>query len=88
MLSALVLVPLILPPFVGAIGLHHLLGKFGALNTLLMDMGWITEGYDFIGNGGFCGVGFFLVLCPVPLLYFYATGGHAKIRRAAGGGRG
>ena len=34
-LTSLVLVPLILPPFVGAIGVRHLLGKEGALNTIL-----------------------------------------------------
>jgi len=39
--SAMVLVPLILPPFVGAIGLHHLLGTYGALNTFLVDAGWL-----------------------------------------------
>src|SRR4029079_11353792 len=35
-LSALILVPMILPPFVGAIGLHHLLGRSGAINSLLI----------------------------------------------------
>ena len=52
-MSALILVPLILPPFVGAIGLHHLLGRSGAINTLLIDMGFIEHGIDFIGRGGF-----------------------------------
>ena len=52
-MSALILVPLILPPFVGAIGLHHLLGRTGAINTLLINMGFIEQGVDFIGQGGF-----------------------------------
>ncbi|MBI1375748.1 MAG: ABC transporter permease subunit [Phycisphaera sp.] len=39
--SALVLVPLILPPFVGAIGLRQLLGRYGALNALLINWGWM-----------------------------------------------
>lgn len=77
--SALVLVPLILPPFVGAIGLHHLLGKFGALNTLLMDMGWITEGYDFIGNGGFWAIVFIEALHLYPILYLNATAALANL---------
>ena len=33
--GALVLVPMILPPFVGAIGLAQILGPYGALNALL-----------------------------------------------------
>src|SRR5690606_733560 len=41
-LSSLLLVPLILPPFVGAIGLRALLGRFGALNALLVELGVIA----------------------------------------------
>ena len=33
--TSLTLAPLILPPFVGAIGLRAVLGRFGALNSLL-----------------------------------------------------
>ena len=51
-LGALVLVPLILPPFVGAIGLSQILGRSGALNTLLIELGLIEQGLDFIGRGG------------------------------------
>src|SRR5207247_1153575 len=39
LLSGLLLVPLILPPFVGAIGLRQLLARFGSLNLGLMDLG-------------------------------------------------
>jgi len=35
LITALILVPLILPPFVGAIGIRQLLGRFGSINTLL-----------------------------------------------------
>ena len=77
--SALVLVPLILPPFVGAIGLHHLLGKSGALNTLLIDMGWINQGYDFIGNGGFWAIVFIEALHLYPILYLNATAALANL---------
>lgn len=52
--SALVLVPLILPPFVGAIGMQALLGRFGAINSLLMKMNIIPggePGIDFLGGG-------------------------------------
>ena len=37
--TSMMLVPLILPPFVGAIGLRAILGRFGALNALLVAWG-------------------------------------------------
>lgn len=77
--SALVLVPLILPPFVGAIGLHHLLGKYGAINTLLVEAGWISEGYDYIGNGGFWAIVFIEALHLYPILYLNATAALANL---------
>jgi len=57
LLSSLVLVPLILPPFVGAIGLQRLLGRAGSVNALLKDVGILDinePGIDFLG-GGFIG---------------------------------
>jgi len=54
LLSALLLVPLILPPFVGAIGLRAILGRFGALNALLAHLGLVdatAPGVDFLGAG-------------------------------------
>jgi len=57
LLSSLVLVPLILPPFVGAIGLQRLLGRAGSVNELLKDIGFLDPsepGIDFMG-GGFVG---------------------------------
>ena len=78
-MSALILVPLILPPFVGAIGLHHLLGRSGALNTLLMDMGFIEHGVDFIGRGGFFAIVFVEALHLYPILYLNATAALANL---------
>src|SRR5205823_5675833 len=39
LLSGLLLVPMIMPPFVGAIGLQHLLARFGSLNLVLIRLG-------------------------------------------------
>ncbi len=45
LLSGLLLLPLVLPPFVGAIGVRHLLGRAGALNALLgVDTDWLAGG--------------------------------------------
>ncbi|MCL1922101.1 MAG: iron ABC transporter permease [Kiritimatiellaeota bacterium] len=43
--AALVLVPMVLPPFVGAIGLTQILGPYGALNALLGcgPVNWLGE---------------------------------------------
>ena len=73
------LVPLILPPFVGAIGLQHLLGKSGAINAWLIDMGFITEGVDFIGNGGFWAIVFIEALHLYPILYLNAVAALANL---------
>ncbi len=78
-LSALVLIPLILPPFVGAIGLHHILGRTGSINALLMQFGVIDEGIDFIGRGGFWAIVIIEALHLYPILYLNATAALANL---------
>jgi iron(III) transport system permease protein len=78
-LGALVLVPLILPPFVGAIGLHHVLGRSGALNALLIDLGLIDVGIDFIGRGGFWAIVVVEALHLYPIMYLNATAAIANL---------
>ncbi len=78
-LSALILVPLILPPFVGAIGLHHILGRTGSLNALLIDFGLIETGIDFIGKGGFWAIVLIEALHLYPILYLNATAALANL---------
>ncbi len=78
-LGALVLIPLILPPFVGAIGLHHILGRAGALNTLLIDLGFIDTGIDFLGKGGFWAIVIVEALHLYPILYLNATAALANL---------
>src|SRR5262245_28122017 len=72
-LSALILVPMILPPFVGAIGLSHLLGRSGAINSLLIKLGVLETGFDFIGRGGFWAIVFIQAFALYPILYLNAT---------------
>ena len=56
--GGLLLVPMIMPPFVGAIGLSQLLARFGSLNLLLMDLGLLPpdKPIDWLGRGGFWGI--------------------------------
>lgn len=73
--TSLVLVPLILPPFVGAIGMRALLGRFGAVNALLVQLGFLganEPGIDFLGGalgGRFLGVVIMEALHLYPILY-------------------
>ncbi|UCD75906.1 MAG: iron ABC transporter permease [Phycisphaerales bacterium] len=78
-LSTLILLPMILPPFVGAIGLHQILGRSGALNTLLIDLGLIDQGIDFIGRGGMWAIVVVEALYLYPILYLNATAALANL---------
>ena len=79
--SALILVPMILPPFVGVIGLRQLLGRFGAINALLVDFGWIDPAHplDFIGGARFWGVVIMEALHLYPIIYLNATASLANL---------
>ncbi len=80
-LAALLLLPLILPPFVGAIGLQRLLDRFGTLNLWLMQLGWMDPGkpVDWLGQGGFLGVVFMQVLHLYPILYLNLAAAWANV---------
>jgi iron(III) transport system permease protein len=56
LLSGLLLVPLILPPFVGAMGLRLVLGRLGPLSVLLGLAGAHGTGFDWIGRFRFLGI--------------------------------
>ena len=70
-LSVLVLVPLILPPFVGAVGVKEMLGVDGALNATLIRLGWMqaSQPYDWLANGRFMGIVIMNALHLYPILY-------------------
>ena len=71
LLSGLVLVPMILPPFVGAIGIKQILGQEGALNALLQALGLMYPDHpiDWLGQGRFWGVVMMNALHLYPILY-------------------
>ncbi|MBK7403568.1 MAG: iron ABC transporter permease [Phycisphaerales bacterium] len=72
-LNAAVLVPLILPPFVGAIGLRALLGRSGGLNALL------GTDWDLLGAHRFWGVVVAEALHLYPIIYLNATASLANL---------
>jgi iron(III) transport system permease protein len=81
LLSALVLVPMILPPFVGAIGFKAILGQEGALNTFLINIGVMNAAtpYDWLGEGRFIGVVLLTALHLYPILYLNISAALANI---------
>jgi iron(III) transport system permease protein len=71
--NAAVLVPLILPPFVGAIGMRALLGREGSLNALL------GTDFDLLGNAKLLGVISVQALSLYPIIYLNATASLANL---------
>jgi iron(III) transport system permease protein len=69
--SGLILLPIMLPPFVGAIGIRQVLGEYGILNTLLNHLDLLPGGipFDWIGMGRFWGVVVLNGLSLYPILY-------------------
>lgn len=81
LLSALVLIPMILPPFVGAIGVKAILGQAGALNALLMDLGMMNPAspVDWLGQGRFWGIVIMNALHLYPILYLNLVAALANV---------
>ncbi len=71
LLGGLILVPMILPPFVGAIGVKQMLGQAGAVNALLIHLGMMDASapIDWLGQGRFWGVVVMIALHLYPILY-------------------
>jgi iron(III) transport system permease protein len=78
LLNGLILIPLVLPPFVGAIGMRQLLARFGSINLLLLQMGVIDQPIDWLG-GGFGGVVVLEVLHLYPIMYLNLAAALANI---------
>ncbi len=71
LLNSLVLTPMVLPPFVGAIGIKAILGQQGALNSLLMNLGLMSRQHpvDWFAEGQLPGIVIMEVLHLYPILY-------------------
>ena len=81
-LGVLLLVPMILPPFVGALSMRHLFSQFGVLNLLLERIGLLdfaqSRPPDWLG-GGFHAVAVLQVLHLFPIMYLNATAALANV---------
>ncbi len=79
--ATLLLVPMILPPFVGAIGVRRMLGQMGAFNALLHHLGLLAPDatIDWLGRGRFWGCVILNALHLYPVLYLNLVAALANI---------
>lgn len=75
------LLPIMLPPFVGAIGVKQIFGQFGAVNAFLIKLGIFTPetAIDWLGRGQFWGVVVVSAFSLYPILYLNALASLANI---------
>jgi iron(III) transport system permease protein len=80
-LTAMVLVPMILPPFVGAIGITKIFGLHGVLNALLLKLGLFGGGsaIDWLGKYKFGSIVFFEALNLYPILFLNISAALANV---------
>jgi iron(III) transport system permease protein len=79
--NAAILIPMILPPFVGAIGIKQIFGQYGAVNALLIDLGLRPPGwtFDWFAANQFWGVAVVEALSLYPIIYLNAVAALANI---------
>ncbi|HTJ77558.1 MAG TPA: iron ABC transporter permease [Rariglobus sp.] len=81
LLGSLVLIPMILPPFVGAIGIKQIFGQYGAFNALLIHLHLRPEGwtYDWFAVSPFIGIAIINALSLYPIVYLNTVAALANI---------
>lgn len=81
LLGGLVLLPILLPPFVGAIGIQQILGQYGVFNVFLSKLGWMdmSQPVDWLAHGRFWGIVLLTALSLYPILYLNVLASLANI---------
>jgi iron(III) transport system permease protein len=81
LVTGLLLVPLILPPFVGAIGMRQILERFGALTSVVHHLGIGQPGtpIDWIGSARVVGIILVETLSLYPILLLNVTASLANL---------
>ena len=72
---------MILPPFVGAIGIKQIFGQYGAVNALIVDLGLRPHGwtFDWFAANQFWGIAVVEALSLYPIIYLNAVAALANI---------
>lgn len=79
LLCGLLLVPMIMPPFVGAIGMRQFLARFGSVNLMLMDSGLISSPIDWLGGARFWGIVLMEALHLYPIMWMNISAALANV---------
>ncbi|HUF62544.1 MAG TPA: ABC transporter permease subunit [Verrucomicrobiales bacterium] len=81
LLGAALLLPLILPPFVGALGARQILGQAGAFNALLFQLGWMDPAVpvDWLGQHRLAGIVAMNALHLFPIIYLNLSAALAAV---------
>lgn len=81
LLTSLLLLPLVLPPFVGAIGVKQILGQSGALNVFLSWFGMVNMDHpvDWLGKWRFGGMVVMTGLHLYPIVYLNVSAALANL---------
>jgi iron(III) transport system permease protein len=81
LLNSLMLLPMVLPPFVGAIGIKSMLGSMGAVNAFLIQLGLMdpNDPVDWLGEGQMAGIVIMNVLHLYPILYLNVAAALANL---------
>ena len=81
MLRSIILIPMIMPPFVGAIGMQKFFGKYGSVNMILVKLNLLeptADPIDWLG-GGFWGVVMLSALHLYPIMYLNIVAALANV---------
>ncbi len=80
-LGSVVLIPMVLPPFVGAIGIKQIFGQYGALNALLIELGVRPVGWthDWFAASPFWGIALVNALSLYPIIYLNTAAALANV---------
>ncbi len=80
LLSGLLLVPMVMPPFVGAIGIQRFFARRGSINIFLIENGWIDAPIDWLAEGNkFWAVVLLEVLHLYPIMYLNLSAALANV---------
>ena len=81
LLGSIVLIPMALPPLVGAIGLKQIFGQYGALNALIVELGLRPHGwtFDWFAANQFWGIALVESLSLFPIIYLNTVAALANV---------
>lgn len=90
LITGIVLLPMVMPPFVGAIGIKQVFARFGSINTLLAHLREVLAGWglvsagrfepvDWLGSFGLWGVVVLEALHLYPIMYLNVVASLANV---------